>query len=379
MIIGVEGRLYPDQDQFQIILQHAGCCHHLYNRFLNYAIEMYTKYHISTNYYDWTKILTTLRHDPSVAWIGEVSAEAQQQVLRDLDTAFKNFYKHGFGFPAYRKYSNTRSFRFTNQGIKLLSHRYIKLPKIGKIKYKGLKLPKEYCILSATVHVTTDRYVTISLHIETPDPEPLPEVNSNIGIDVGVKDMAVCSNGLSFPRLQIIKVLNKKKDYYASKLSTAKKGSKNYYKWFHKYMKSCRKISNLRKGYAQNIADQLTKDNQIICVETLSVSDMISADKNRFINRAVMDAGMSQLLYWIEYLCRKRGRIFVKIDQWYPSSQVCNNCGYRNKELKDLSSREWDCPNCKSHNLRDFNAAKNIRDAGLATLGDKPKIIGSAD
>ena len=369
--LGIQGKLYPNKDQLAKIKNTIGCCRFVYNYYLSYSMKEYEKGN-KTNYYTWAKDLTILKRESDKLWLNEVSSVSLQQSLKDLNKAYGRFFKLKTreAYPKFHKHGEKSTIRFAsnNNSVRLTNNHRIVLPTLGKVKYRGFKnLPKNYRILSATISVSSDNSVFISLNIECEDFTPLPKIDSVIGIDLGVKTLVTCSDGTEFPKLEKIFLLNKKKDFYQMKISTAQKGSKNQMKWRRKFTRLSRKISNIHKGYAQFIADKLTRYNQIICMEDLFIPNMLEG-KIHNINRAISDSGMGNLTTLIKWFAEKRGRIVQFVDRFYPSSQICHSCGYQNSEVKDLSIRIWTCPNCGKENLRDLNAALNIRDAGLATL-----------
>lgn len=404
MISAIKCKLYPKKEQLALIRKTAGCRRFVYNYFLNIRTEAYEKdgVHLSGN--NCNKLLTKLKNTPDHKWLYEVPNVCLQQANRDLDKAFKLFFKgfdkkeppkKKFGYPKKASRYGVQSFRFTNSlgtDVVICGKNKIKLPVIGKIKCRGLKQfdkYESYKITSATVSTSPDGYCEISILIqncELKSPIILPQTGKVIGIDMGVKNTLTFSDGTKIDKPLILKELYEKKEFYTSKRSTSLKpkgdfrGSNNYRKWNSKLQRISRKIQNIEDGFCKNKSYNLVKKYDIVCMEDLDVKDMfvektddgITCNKSvHNINRSLAQSCMGKLKVFIEYFAEKYGKELCKVDRYFASSQICHKCGYINENTKDLTVREWKCPNCGVVHDRDVNAALNILEEGLKNRSKK--------
>lgn len=298
-------------------------------------------------------------------WLKEVDATALQSSLKDLDTAYKNFFKNKkVGFP---KFKSKKTYRYSYKSRQIASIKYldkkIKIPKIGEMKVKQKLVPVGR-ILNATVSQEPNGHYYVSLCCET-ETEKLPKTNKSIGIDLGIKDFCITSNG---DKYENPKFLNKSLDKLAKlqrQLSRKQSGSNNRNKARIKVAGLQAHITNQRRDFTQKLSSKLILENDIICLEDLQVKNMI---KNHKLARSIADVSWSEFVRELEYKSKWYGKTIVKIDKFYPSSQLCSYCGYQYSQTKDLSVRYWICPNCSTEHDRDINAAKNILDEGLKVL-----------
>ena len=263
----------------------------------------------------------------------------------------------------YKKYQKGKE--YSNIEVDLLS-RFIKLPKLGKVKIRGFRTKDriEGKILNATIsrEPTNKYYVSVAVVEDILIDKVTP--TNIVGIDLGIKDLVITSDGIKYGNEKVLMKFEKRLKRLQRKLSRQIKGSKNYLKTKEKIARLHDKIKNYRKHYLNDIANEIVDEHDIIVTESLLVKDMFK-DKRKAFNKILSDACVSRLRSLIEWKCKVKGKIYYKINTYYPSSQICSHCGYKNSKLKDLSIREYDCPVCGSHNDRDINASLNILFEGL--------------
>ena len=244
------------------------------------------------------------------------------------------------------------------------------MPKLGKVKIRGFRNKEkiEGEILNVTISKeTTKKYYVSVVAVEDILIEKVTPT-SIVGIDLGIKDLVITSDGIKYSNKRVLMKFEKRLKRLQRKLSRQVKGSKNYLKTKMKIARLHTKISNCRKHYLNEIAKEIVKEHDIIVniivTESLLVKDMFK-DKRKAFNKRLSDAAVSKLSSLIEWKCKIKGKIYYKIDTYYPSSQICSHCGYKNSEIKDLSIREYNCPECGAQNDRDINASLNILFEGL--------------
>ena len=357
-----EVRIYPNLIQQIQINKTFGCIRYVYNFMLNLKIKLYSFYKINITYNHMSKILTELKKQKP--WLCEVDAVALQQCLRDLDAAYINFF-NGAGYPNFKSKRGKNSYR-TNNRIHLdQDNKIIKIPKCGQIKFRDKNnfndLKKIYNI---TISKTPSGKYFASISAEV-NIKAFTKTKKSCGLDLGLKDFCILNDGTKFANPRFLVRSEKRLRILQKSLSRKVYSSKNYEKARIKLAKFHEYIANCRKDYLHKISIQLVKEHDVICTETLQVKKMLMKNDNA---KDISDVSWYEFCRQLEYKCLWYGKILSKIDTYYPSSQLCSNCGYKNPTLKDTKIREYDCPKCGIHHDRDINAATNILNEGLRIL-----------
>ncbi len=377
--------LIPTHNQQVLINKTIGCARFVYNHFLALRKELYNTEKKTLNYNSCSQQLTLLKKE--IAWLKEVDKFALQNSLKNLETAYKNFFhdcqkaqcKKGVGFPKFKKkHGCKQSYKtnLTNGNIQVIENR-CKLPKLGWVKFH-----KSQDITGKLVNVTVTRtssgkYIA-SILCET-EIEKHPTVTQNIGLDLGIKSYLVTSNGEVVDNPKYYRTQTRKLRSWHKKLSRSAKGSNNRVKAKIKLARTYERITNLRDDFLHKLStremrhgdtprwtlSRLIKENSIICIEDLRVANMV---KNHKLALSISDASWTKFITMLEYKALWHDRVVQKVGTFYPSSQTCNCCGFINPLVKDLKLREWSCPNCNKYNLRDVNASLNILSEGLRIL-----------
>ena len=371
VIKGYKYRIYPTDEQKELINKTFGCSRFIYNHFLAMKIELYKIDQKSISYSRCSELLTELKKEKQ--WLKEVDKFALQNSIRDLDTAYQNFFREhkkgntNQGYPKFKsKKNNYKSYRtnFTNNNIEIdFEKNQIKLP---KLKWVECKLHRKFTgkILSATISQVPSGKYYVSFNVEC-EHEELLETEDSIGLDLGISDLLITSNGETFENNKLTYKYEKKLAKLQRQLAKKEKGSKNFHKQRIKIAKLHEKITNIRMDKLHKISSQIVKENQFIFSEDLNVKAMV---KNVNLSKSIHDVSWSELTRQIQYKSEWNNRVYHKVDRFYASSQICNNCNYKNEKIKNLSIRQWTCLECGTHHNRDINASINILNQGLKDL-----------
>jgi len=347
-------RIYPNNSKKELINKHCGSVRFLYNLALETKTTAYIGNKVNLSRYDLQAQLVDLKKE--LPWLKEVNSQSLQSALINLDEAYKKFFK-GSGFPKFKKKSNGGSFAVPQNVI--IENDLLIIPKFKEGIKIVLHRPLKGTIKNATISVTpTDKYfvsILCDTKEELPTKAPIKE-STTIGIDLGIKDFAITSDGEVFENPKYLRKVQSKLKYVQRKYSKYKgKRTKK------KLAKLHESVVNKRKDFLHKVSTKLIRENQTIAIETLAVKNMV---KNHNLAQAINDASWSTFVTMLGYKAEWYGKNILRIGQFAPSSKTCSNCGSINKELT-LKDREWTCSNCNSLLERDRNASINIKNFAL--------------
>ena len=365
-------RIYPNKEQDVLIQKTFGCVRFVYNHFLEDRITAYTDNKESRTFFQQNKMLTVLKAENE--WLKEPDKNALQYALRDLNTAYQNFFRRvkqgkGVGFPKFKSKKNDRkSYATANNGnIIRIENGKVHLPKLGYVKAKiSREIPKEQRIISATVSQDASGKYCVSIVTEyeaNPTDIPISKENA-LGLDYSSPSFYVDSEGNIADMPHWYREAEKRLAREQRKLSRMKKGSNNYHKQKIKIARAYEKVRFQRQDWQHKLSTQLADKYDFICVEDLNMQAMA---RGLHLAKATNDNGFGQFRNMLSYKMEERGKKLITIDKWFPSSKTCRHCGYVNSDLT-LNDREWVCPSCGAKIDRDVNAAINIKTEGLRNV-----------
>jgi len=352
-------RIYPNQKQQELLKINFDCCRFLHNRMLEDKIKSYEKNGKMMN-------VTPKMYKDKYPFLKEADSLALGNVWKDLNNAYKNYFKIDLtGHPKFKsKYNHLYKYTTYNRGnVIRIEGKKIRLPKIGYVRMVQHR-EFEGRIIGATIILNPSGTYYASLLIET-EHEELNHVNHNVGIDLGIHDLCITSDGKKFENPKTMLKYEKKIKKLQRELARKEKGGNNYEKKRRELAKCYEKIKNTRTDYLHKISHELINENEIIVSEKLVIEKLVH---NKTFSKYIMDASWGELIRDLDYKAKWNGRRYIQVEQYFPSSQLCNRCGYINSWLKNLRIRRWTCPVCGTIHDRDHNAAINILNRGLEII-----------
>ena len=352
MLRAYKFRLYPNKEEQEYFDKCFGCTRFIYNQMLADKIEYYKKTGEMLNN-------TPAQYKKEYPWLKEVDSLALANAQMNLNKAYRNFFRDkSVGFPKFKsKKKNRHSYTTNNQkGTIYIEGKCIKLPKLKSmikiVQHRQFDGEIKSCTISRT---PTNKYY-ISILVDE-DIKQLPKNNKKVGIDLGIKDFAITSDGEVFENPKWLRKSEKRLKKLQRDLSRKKKGSKNRNKARLQVAKLHEKIANQRKDFLHKVSFKIINENQVIVLEDLKVSNML---KNHRLAKAISEVSWYEFRRQLEYKAEWYDREIIIAPSNYASSQLCSNCGYKNPEVKNLALREWVCPECNAEHDRDINASKNL-------------------
>ena len=365
-------RIYPTEEQEIFFAKTFGCVRKVYNLMLNDRKKAYEE--VKNDPSKKMTFPTPAKYKKEFPFLKEVDSLALANAQLNLDKAYKNFFRDkSVGFPRFKSKKNpVQSYTTNNQNgtVALIDNKFIKVPKLKSlIRIKLHRQPKGR-IKSATIsrHASGKYYISLLCKEEINE---LPKTNSAIGIDLGITDFAILSDGQKIDNNRLTSKMEKKLKREQRKLSkrallAKNKGiplseAKNYQKQKRKVARLHEKVMNQRTDFLNKLSTEIIKNHDIICIEDLNVKGML---RNHKLARSISDVSWSSFVAKLQYKADWYGREIIKVDTWFPSSQICSECGHKDGK-KSLDIREWTCPICHTHHDRDINASINILTEGL--------------
>ena len=360
---GLKFRIYPTKPQQKLLAVQFGHCRFVYNYFLAKKIELFNKDKTKLSCYDAIKELPQLKKAEGTSWLKEASSVALQQSLIDLDSAYINFFRTKKGYPKFKSKYGRQSYRILTKPIIKDNRLYI--PNFRKDNSLKIVLDRTNIgkIRNVTISKTTTGKYFASLCCEV-EHTAYKKTGNKVGIDTGIKDLAILSTGYTYPNKKPLKRALKCLKFEQRKLSRKVKGTNSRGRQRVKLARVYERVTNIRNYYLQEVTTAIVKNHDVVIVEDLAVKNMI---KNHNLAQALSDVALGSFYRMLEYKCEWNDKVMVKVDRFYPSSKTCSDCGHIYKGLT-LSMRKWQCSECKTAHDRDFNAATNILNQGIKIL-----------
>ena len=374
MLKAYKYKIKPNKQQQELLQKFFGCVRFIYNWGLERKTSAYKENGTKVGYVELARELTTIKKQQEYEWLNECPNESLQQSLRCLDNAFTNFFRKNGKYPRFK------SKKHSNDTVKFIQSVHfdfenwtVKLPKLGKVKLCENRAFNQSTRKQGTCTVSRDHCGTYWCVITVDDLQPKPTKtklvkDKAIGVDLGIKDYAILSNGIKFTNPKHLEKAQRKLAWLQRDFARTKKDSKNHEKMRVKVARCYRSISNQRSDFLHKLSTHLVQNYDTICLEDLNVKGM---EQNHHLARAIQSASWSEFIRQLEYKSEWYGKNILFIGRFEPSSKLCHKCGYINKNLK-LSDREWICPVCGEKLDRDVNAAMNIKEIAF----DKQNLVG---
>ncbi|SFR04826.1 putative transposase [Lentzea waywayandensis] len=370
-------RAYPTPEQTAVLNRTFGCVRLVWNKSLSERNHRYRAEGVRTSYRQTDAALTGWKRTEELAFLSEVSCVPLQQTLRHQHTAFGNFFAGRARFPRFKSRTGRQSAHYTRSAFRMREGVLMLAKTSTPLRFVWSFGEVDLAALDPTMVVVSrepdDRWY-VAFAVDTAEPAPAEPAGHAIGVDLGLKDLVVTSDGerIANPRHLVRKARNLAR--YQRRMARCERGSGNRGKARAKVARAHRKVRTARQDFLHRTTTALVRSADVIVIEDLSVKNMV---RNRHLARAISDAGWGELRRQLEYKCDRAGRTLVVIDRWFPSSKTCSVCGHVLAELA-LSARHWTCPGCRTRHDRDLNAAKNILAAGRAvTRGDSGDACGA--
>ena len=370
MLKAIKICIYPTVEQVDFINKQLGCCRFVYNNCLAFRKDSYQNEHISVSSSEAVKHITVLKKDNE--WLKNVHSKVLQQSVRDMNQAYDNFFKLHKGFPKFKsKHDNRQSCRFPKDAFIGVRGNRIDLIKVLKdIHFKCSRNDERYLnrnqdkVKSITLNKEPNGKFYLSVLIDKPLRQ-VPQSSSMVGLDLGIKDFAVTSDGQVIENFHFKKNEESRLKRLQRQISKKVVGSKNRENARLRFSKLNEKIRNRKLNFLHDVTNHLIDENQVIVMEDLNVKGMV---RNHKLAESISEVNLGEFRRILTYKAAWHGRQLVFIDRFYPSSKRCNHCGYIYKELT-LKDRQWVCPECGSLIDRDYNAALNILEEGERIIG----------
>jgi len=357
-------RFFPTDEQAAQLAQTFGCARYVYNLALEFRTTSWQQEKKSVGYHQTASKLTEWKKEPDRAFLSEVSSVVLQQSLRNLDTAFANFFEKRAKYPRFKSRRHRQSARYATNAFTVKDGKITLAKQSEPLDIVWSRpLPDDAKILNLTISRDTSGRYFVSALVET-DIKPLKKAKAEVGIDVGIKTLATTSDGEKLDNPRPLVKYEQRLQILQRRLSRKVKGSNNQKKARFRVAGLHAKISDTRRDGLQKFTTKVIRENQAIFVEGLNVAGMV---QNHNLAKHIADASFGEIFRELEYKAEWYGRTYLPLDRFFPSSKLCSSCGHLLDELP-LSLREWDCPSCGVHHDRDINAAINIKKAGQYLL-----------